>query len=143
MRPTKTGHPTRSYCSNKFVAGCRLTLHIGNAIPRNYPYMTPYVPVNSSNNSRRSSANAFDDLFSHQCRGTLSRFGVVCTASANALDSRFLLRLELYQECTSDSCLKFSAHNCGWAVRIKLIGLACVADCANALRLLLLTLLVL
>ena len=29
------------------------------------------------------------DLFSHQCRRTLSRFGVGCTAAANALDSRF------------------------------------------------------
>ena len=62
-RPTKTGHPTRAYCSNKFSAGCCLTLHIGNTIPHNFPSMTQSDPVNSYSNRRRSSANAFADLF--------------------------------------------------------------------------------
>ena len=35
--PTKTGHPTCAYCSNKFAAGCCLALHLGNMRPRNFP----------------------------------------------------------------------------------------------------------
>ena len=90
-RPTETGHPARAYCSNKFAAGCRLTLHLENTRPRNFPSMTPPGPFKSSSNRRWSSANAVADLFSHQYRGTLSRFGVVCTAAANALNLRFFL----------------------------------------------------
>ena len=80
LRPTETRHPTRVYRSNKFASGCCLALHIENTIPRNFPSMTPPVPVNPSNNFRQSSSNAVSDLFSHQCCGTLSQFGVGCTA---------------------------------------------------------------
>ena len=104
-RPTKTGHPTHVYCSNKFAAGCRLAFHLGNTIPCNFPLMTPSGPVNSSSNRRRSSSNAVADLFFHQCCVMLSRFGFGCTAAANALNSRFFLRLAPGQECTSDSYL--------------------------------------
>ena len=111
--------------------------------PRNFSSMTPSGPVNSSSNRRRSSANAVSDLFSQQCCGTLSRFGVGCTAAVNALDSRFFLWLAPGRECTSDSCLKFNAQNCGWTVQLKSIGLACVFDCTVVLRPSLLTLLML
>ena len=49
-RPTETGHPTRTYRSNKFSARCRLALHLGNTRPRNFPSMTPSGPVNSLSN---------------------------------------------------------------------------------------------
>ena len=94
-RPNDTRHPTRAYCSNRFSAGCRLALHLGNIKPRNCPSMNPSGPVNSSSNRRQSSSNIVADLFFHQCSGTLSRFCVGCTAAANALDSRFLLCLAL------------------------------------------------
>ena len=123
-RPTETGHTTRAYCSNKFSARYRLTLHLGNMRPHNFSSMNPSGPVNSSSNRLWSSANAFADPSFHQCCGTLSRFGVVCTASANALDSRCFLWFAPGRECTSDLCLKFNARNCGWSVRIKSIGLA-------------------
>ena len=45
------------------------------------------------------------------------------------------------QECKSDSCLKFSGHNCGWAIRLKSIGLAWVVNCTVVLRISLLNLL--
>ena len=102
-RPTETRHPTCAYCSNKFAAGCRLALHLGNMRPRNFPSMTPSGPVNSSSNLRWSSANAVADLFFHQCCRTLSRFGVGCTAGASALGLHFFLRLVPDQEFTSDS----------------------------------------
>ena len=89
-RPTKTRHPTRAYCSKKISAGYHLALYLRNTRPRNFPSMTPSRPVNSSRTCCRSSYNAAADLFSHQFSGTLSRFGVGCTAAANALDSRFL-----------------------------------------------------
>ena len=88
-RPTKTGHLTRAYCSNKFSALCRLVLYLENTRPRNFPWITPSGPVKSSSNRRRSSANSVTDQFFHQCRETLSRFGVGCTAAVNVLDSRF------------------------------------------------------
>ena len=138
--PIETRHLTRGYTSNKFATGCRLALHLGNTIPRNFQSMTPSGPVISLSNRRRSSANAVDDLFSHQCCGTLSHFGVGCAATANTFKSLFLLRFTPDRECTSDSCLKFSVRNCGWEIRLKSIGLACVFDCAIVLRLLLITL---
>ena len=141
--PTDTGHLTRAYLSNKYSAGCRLTLHIANTRPCKFPSMTPSGRVNFFSNHRWSSSNAVSDLFSHQCHRTLSRFGVGCTAAANMLDSQFLLRLAPDWECTSDSRIKFSAINCGWLVWIKSIGLACVVDCAIVLRISLLTFLVL
>ena len=88
-RPTETGHPTRAYCIKTFAAGCHLTLHLGNTRPHNFPSMTPSGTVKSPSNCRRSSANAVADLFLHQCRGTLYFFGAGCTATANALNSRF------------------------------------------------------
>ena len=141
--PTKTGHLTRAYCSNKLAAGCRLALNLGNLRPRNFPLMNPYGPVNYLSNRRQSSANAIADLFTNQCHGTLSRFGVGCTAAANTLDLRFFLRFAPGQECTSYSCLELNAQNCGWGVRLKSIGLACVFKCAIVLRISLLTLLML
>ena len=105
--------------------------------------MTPSGPVNFSNNQRRSLANAVSDMFFHQCCGTLYCFGGGCIAAANALVLLFLPRLAPDQECTSDLCLKFSAINCGWAVRLNLKGLTCVFDCAIVLLISLLTLLVL
>ena len=93
LRPTETGYPTHAYFSNKFDAGYILALHLENIRPHNFPLMTPSVPVNSSSNWRWSSANAIADLFFHQCCWTLSSFGVGCTAVANALNLRFLLRL--------------------------------------------------
>ena len=105
--------------------------------------MNPYGRVNSSSNHCRSSSNAVAYLFYHQCCGTLSLFGVDCTAAANALDSRFFLQLALDWDCMSDSCLKVSARTCWLAVRLKLISLACLFDCAILLRILLLTLIVL
>ena len=60
--------------------------------------MTPSGPVNSSINIGWSSGKAVDDLFSHQSRRNLSRFGVGCTSAANALDSRFLSG-SLWVEC--------------------------------------------
>ena len=102
--------------------------------------MTPFVPVNSSSNWCRSSANAVANLFYHQSCGTLSRFGVGFTVAAYSFDSRFLLRLRPDWECTSKFCLEFITHNCGWTVRLKSIDLACEIDFAIVLRLLLLTL---
>ena len=63
LRPTETRHPNCAYGSNKFAAGCRLAIHLGNTIPRNFPSMTPSVPVNSSSNRRPSSSSAIADLF--------------------------------------------------------------------------------
>ena len=141
--PTETGHPTRAYCSNKFSSGWRLALHLGNTIPHNFPPMTSYRLVNSSSNHRRSSANAVAGMFIHQCRVTLSRFWCwLCSCRQRARLALFL-RLAPDQECMSDLCLKFSARNCGWAVWLKSILLACVIDCAIVLRLSLLTLLML
>ena len=105
--------------------------------------MTTSGPVNSSSNCRQSSANAVADLFSHQCHGTLSCFGVGYTAAAKAIDLRFFVRLALDREYTSNSCLKFSAWNCRLAVRLTPIGLSCVVNCTIVLRVLLLTLLML
>ena len=65
-RPTETRHLTRAYLSNKCSAGCRLALHLGNTRPRNFTSMTPYVPVRSSSNRHRSTANAVDDLSFHR-----------------------------------------------------------------------------
>ena len=96
-RPTKTGHPTRAYFSNKFATGCRLALHLGNTRRRNFPDMTPSLPVYSLSNRHWSSTNAVAELFSHQYCRTLSRLSVGCTAAANTLDSRFFsgsLRVE-------------------------------------------------
>ena len=143
LRPTNTRHPTRAYCSNKFSFGCCLALHLGNTRPCNFPLMTTSVTVNCSSNCHWSSTNTVDYLFFHQCRGTISLFGIGCTAAADALDSHFLLWLAPDRECTIDLCLKLSACNCGWAVRLKSIGLASVVDCKIVLRLLLLNLLVL
>ena len=103
--------------------------------------MTPSGPGHSPSNRRQSSANTVTDMFFHQCIGTMSYFVVGCTAATNTLNSRFYLRLAPELDCTSKSCLKFSAPNCGWAVRLKLIGLACVIDCTIVLQLSLLTLL--
>ena len=68
---TETGHPTRAYCSNKFAAGCRLPLHIGNTRPRNFPLMTPSGPVNSSSNAighqRMPLLNCFSTNFAEYC----------------------------------------------------------------------------
>ena len=99
--------------------------------------------VNSSSNHCWSSVNAVADLFYHQCRGTLSRFGVGCTAAANALDSHFLLRLVSYWEFTYDSCLKFISRDFGWGVWLNSVGLACLVYFPIVLRVLLLTFLVL
>ena len=142
-RPTETGHLTHAYCSKKIASGCCLILHLRNTKPFNFSLMTPFVLVNSSSNRRRLSANTVSDLFSCQYRGTLSLFGVGCTTAANALDSRFLLRLAPYRECTSDSCLKLSARNCVLAGRLKSIVLSRVVNCEILLRISLLTLLVL
>ena len=142
-RPTETRHLTRSYCSNKFAAGCRLAFHLENMRPCNFPSMTPSGPVNSMINLYQSSSNAVPDLFFHQCRGRLYRFSVGCAVAANTLDLRFSLQLAPDRECTSNSCLKFSAQDCGWAVRLKLIGLACMVDCKILLQILLLALLML
>ena len=105
--------------------------------------MTPSGPVNYLSNRRQSSANTIDELFTHQCHGPLSRFGVGCTAATNTPDLRVFLRFAPGQECTSYSCLELNAQNCGWEVRLKSIGLACVFKCAIVLRILLLTLLML
>ena len=114
LRPTETGHPTHAYCSNKFSTRCQLALHLGNTRPRNFLSLTKSSPVNSSSNLSWSLENTVDHLYFHQCHGTLSCFNVGCTATANSLDSHFLLRLALDWECTSNSCLKFSAWNCRW-----------------------------
>ena len=55
----------------------------------------------------------------------------------------FFLWLESDRECTSESCLKLSARNCGWAVPLKSIGLACLVNCTIAMRISVMTLLVL
>ena len=47
------------------------------------------------------------------------------------------------RECTSDLCLKFNAWNWKWVVRLKLIGLAYLFDCAIVLLLSLMTLIML
>ena len=49
-RPTKTGHTTRAYYSNKCSSGCCLALHLGNTRPRNFPLMNTSGPVNSPSN---------------------------------------------------------------------------------------------
>ena len=66
--------------------------------PRNFLSMTPSGPDNSLVNHRWLSANAIADLFFHQCRRTLSRFGVGCTSADHALELRFFsgwLRIEI------------------------------------------------
>ena len=95
LRPTKTGHPTCAYCSNKLASECCLALHLENTIPCKFLSMTPSFRVNSSSIRCRSSANTVADLIFRQCCGKMSYFGVGCTDYANALNSRFLLRLAL------------------------------------------------
>ena len=143
MRPTETGHQTRAYCSNKFSARCRLALPLGNTIPRNFPSMTPSVPVNSSSNRRWSSSNYVADLFFHQCRITLSHFWCWLYSCRQRAGLAIFLRFAPGLECTSDLCLQINARNCRWAVQLKLIGLDFCFDCTILLRLSLLTLLML
>ena len=62
-RPTKIGHPTRAYYSNKFSAGCRLALHLGDKRPRHFQLMNTSSPVISLINHRWSSDNDVVHLF--------------------------------------------------------------------------------